>query len=205
MENKEIKNNNGIILGVMAFIIIILAGLCIYLLFIKKDEGVVDNNNNKQNNTQVTDSDDYDAWMNYLLKQNITKITYDQGIKNYETGELYPIKEVSIDALKSFFKDFKSHNYKLVKQNVQGRGDGANYITITYLKNGKEYNFTLDDGYWTEGNSDTEFIKSLESMGYKEEGFDKQFSSLWYIFRDEVEDSNTDINRFDKYYAKYFR
>ena len=48
MENKEIKSNNGIIIGAMAFIIIVLAGLCIYLFFIKKDEGVVDNNGNQQ-------------------------------------------------------------------------------------------------------------------------------------------------------------
>ncbi len=39
--------NKNILIGVLSFIIVVLAGLCVYLLFIKKDE--VGNNN--QNNT----------------------------------------------------------------------------------------------------------------------------------------------------------
>ena len=209
-EDKKTIKKQGLEITILSIVVVVLLGVCIYMLFIKKDEKSINNNggNNQainNNTSQVDDSSNYDPWMNYLLRQNITKITYDRGVKDYETNESYPIKEVSIDALKGFFKDFKSHNYKLVKENVQGRGDGANYINITYVKNGTEYELSLDDGYWTKGNNDQDFMKALESMGYQEEGFDLPFASIWYIFRDEVEDQNTDVNRFDKYFAKYFR
>ena len=49
MEKKE-KNGKGILIGALVAIIIILLGLCIYLLFVKKDNGVVDDNNGNQNN-----------------------------------------------------------------------------------------------------------------------------------------------------------
>ena len=200
-EDKKIIKNQGLEITILSIVVVVLLGVFIYMLFIKKDEKSINNNgeNNQaiNNTSQVDDSSNYDAWMNYLLRQNITKITYDRGVKDYETNESYPIKEVSIDALKGFFKDFKSHNYELVKANVQGRGEGANYINITYVKNGIEYMVSLDDGYWTDGNNDQDFMKALESMGYKEEGFDLPFASCWYIFRDEVEDQNTDVNRFD--------
>ena len=208
-EDKKIIKKQGLEIIILSIVVVVLLGLCIYMIFIKKDDKIENNDGNNQainnNSSQVDDSSNYDPWMNYLLKQNITKIIYDRGIKDYETGETYPVVEVKIEALKDFFKDFKSHNYKLVKENVQGRGDGANYINITYVKNGTEYELSLDDGYWTEGNNDQDFMKALESMGYQEEGFDLPFSSIWYIFRDEVEDQNTDVNRFDKYFAKYFR
>ena len=207
---NDAKNKNGII-AVLIVIIIALIGVVVYFAFIKKDDKPVDNNggNNQvvdNGTSQVDDSSNYDAWMNYLLKQNIIEITYERGW-NYETDDgYYPVKKVSLETLKAFFKEFKSHNYKLIKENVQGRGDGANYINITYVKNGVEYKLSLDDAYWTEGNNDDEFMKALESMGYKEEGFEGYpLSSIWYIFRDEIEDENTDINRFDKYYAKFFK
>lgn len=208
-EDKKIIKKQGLEIIILSIVVVVLLGLCIYMIFIKKDDKIENNDGNNQainnNSSQVDDSSNYDPWMNYLLKQNITKIIYDRGIKDYETGETYPVVEVKIEALKDFFKDFKSHNYKLVKENVQGRGDGANYINITYVKNGTEYELSLDDGYWTKGNNDQDFMKALESMGYQEEGFDLPFASIWYIFRDEVEDQNTDVNRFDKYFAKYFR
>ncbi len=207
--NNNSNNKNGLI-AVLVVIIIALIGAIVYFVFIKKDNKPIDNkgeNNQVIDNgtSQVDDSSNYDEWMNYLLKQNITKITYERG-RNYETDDgYYPVKEVSIDTLKAFFKEFKSHNYKLIKENVQGRGEGANYINITYVKNGVEYKISLDDAFWTEGNNDDEFIKALESMGYKEEGFEGYpLSSIWYIFRDEVEDENTDTDRFTKYYAKFF-
>ena len=208
-EDKKIIKKQGLEIIILSIVVVVLLGLCIYMIFIKKDDKKENNDGNNQainnNSSQVDDSSNYDPWMNYLLKQNITKIIYDRGIKDYGTGETYPVVEVKIEALKDFFKDFKSHNYKLVKKNVQGRGDGANYINITYVKNGTEYELSIDDGYWTEGNNDQDFMKALESMGYQEEGFDCPFASIWYIFRDEVEDQNTDVNRFDKYFAKYFR
>ena len=208
--NQQVhSNNNKILIILMALIIVGLAGYIVYIKFIQKSDNpeVKPTNTEENGNSSIQNNDNahYDAWMNYLLNQNITKITYERGW-NYETDEGYPVKEVSIDTLKAFFKEFKSHNYKLIKENVQGRGDGANYINITYVKNGTEYKLSLDDGFWTEGNNDEEFIKALESMGYKEEGFEGYpLSSIWYIFRDEVEDENTDINRFEKYYAKFFR
>ena len=48
MEKKEMKGKSTII-GVLALIVVVLAGLCIYLLFIKKKE-------NKYNNTFVYDA-----------------------------------------------------------------------------------------------------------------------------------------------------
>ena len=204
MNNQLSTNNNKILIAVMALIIFCLAGYIVYIKFIEKTGNQGSNNavNNGNNSSQKVDSADYDAWMNYLLKQNITKITYERGW-NYETDDgNYPPKEVSLDTLKEFFKEFKSH--KLVKENVQGRGDGANYINITYVKNGKEYKLSLDDVYWTEGNDDADFITALESMGYTEEGFEGYpLASIWYIFIDETE--NEGNNRFDKYYAKFFK
>lgn len=83
MENKEIKSNNGIIIGVMAFIIIVLAGLCIYLLFIKKDEGVVDNNN--QNNVVDSGNDNYTNNNNQHRNEKIEIIKH---VNSY-VGDLY--------------------------------------------------------------------------------------------------------------------
>ncbi len=210
--SQQVQSNNKILIILMALIIVGLAGYIVYAKFIQKGDNpepkptnTEENGNNGNTSNQNDDSANYDAWMNYLLKQNITKITYEPGI-DYENGGYAPVKEVSLDTLKAFFKEFKSHNYKLIKENVQGRGEGANYINITYVKNGVEYKFSLDDTYWTEGNNDSDFMNALESMGYKEEGFEGYpLSSIWYIFRDEVEDENTDISRFEKYYAKFFK
>ena len=41
-------------------------------------------------------------------------------------------------------------------------------------------------------------------MGNKEEGFDYPLSSIWYIFKD-TEDKNSDVSRFNQYYAKFFK
>ena len=57
MKKNEEKGKN-IIIGILALIIVVLAGLCVYLLFIKNDDRVIDSKNNIENKGNDTTSID---------------------------------------------------------------------------------------------------------------------------------------------------
>ena len=133
MENKEIKSNNGIIIGVMAFIIIALAGLCIYLLFIKKNESVVDNNNNNQ---QQND--------NYSGKK-ITLNGETFYLKSID-GILY-VNDKKIENIKSNGSFYVTNSFALIVESSNQCGENIKYAldengnVQRILNNGESYSF----------------------------------------------------------------
>ena len=205
MESNSKKKN--IIIAVLSIIIIVLICAVVYFAFVKKTDIPNDNNdvknqpvekkeetNSKEDNKQVSDDIEYDEWMSYLLKQNIKSIVYDPGYDPANEEESSQTK-ISIDALKEFFKEFMSHKYILNKENIQARGAGHDFIIVTYEKNGKEYQFSIEDATYIEKYDDTDFIKILDGMVKEEKWFDEPLGTVYYTF-----DGNNNGDRFEQYY-----
>ena len=166
------SNKNGII-AILVVIIIALIGAVIYFAVIKKEEPKTDNNGNnnqqQQNNNQNTaspnptsldDSSNYDEWMTYLLNQSNTTITFDVDVYDEEIDK----NNISINQVKEYFDIIKNGEKKKVY--MLGRGEAANLLTISYMKNNKKYSVVFEDGYWMyfDGDEDEEFTKLIDKV-----------------------------------------
>ena len=151
-EDKKIIKRQNLEIIILSIIIVALLGVCIYMLFIKKDEKPVDNNggnnqaiNNNTNENNQTNSntnqndetDNFKPWMKYILEQNITKIEVSK-VPCSEDTFTKKTTVLNTEQLKNTFKKFM--NYKLRLSYSGGGGwECGETLKISYLKNGKEY------------------------------------------------------------------
>ena len=151
MENQ--RNNKGVI-ALLIVIIVMLATLCILFATgtISFNSGDVNNENitsdetTNENNDSNSQKNNYDAWMNYILEQNITSVKISSTIVAESPNDYYQDeRNLTTTQLKEIFN--KLMNYKLVKYYHQGLGSGAgDSITISYSKNGDNYSVDIFNG-----------------------------------------------------------
>ncbi len=142
-EDKKTIKKQGLEITILSIVVVVLLGVCIYMLFIKKDEKSINNNENKQqvnNVTQNDGTDNFKPWMKYILEQNITKIELSKVPCSDDNFEKKTVV-INVNQLKEIFKKFM--NYQLRVHYSGGRGwDCGETLNIKYLKNGEEYELT---------------------------------------------------------------
>ena len=167
MENQ--RNNKGVI-ALLIIIIVILAALCILLATgtisfksndvdtNKPNDNVTDNNITNENNDSNLQTSNYDAWMNYILEQNITNINIDRREDDYHAKI-----NLTTTQLKGLFS--KLMNYKLVKYYLQGSGFVyGDIITISYSVNNNNYSVEIGNGeIWADDVKDQGLLNALEN------------------------------------------
>ena len=90
MENEKVKNNSGLII-LLVLIILGLAGFIVYDKVLSNKEEKVKNNEQAENITDETKTEEgtkLTKWANYLIEQNITKITVHRTFKDYLDPEV---------------------------------------------------------------------------------------------------------------------
>lgn len=138
---------------------------------VKLDERTIVETENGDNYEIKKAEDKYAAWINYIVKNNITEIkiykqildTNDPNFKENENG-LYYI-DISTEELKDLFNTMENSSLGV----VTGLGGTADYVLIKYNKNDITYSVTITNGglIFTEGN-DEELLQILRD-GIKEE------------------------------------
>lgn len=181
MEKNDIdakrNGSNGVIIGIMAFIIVLLAAALVYFNFINKaDSCKCTGNNEVANNT--SESDSLKPWMEYILKQDITEIK----LTNYDCNDSKNDKSLIINAtqLKDIFKGMM--NYKLRLSYVGGGGwVCGRMMSIKYLKDGKTYEFEYNP---------TNVISLSSTKNGKETKVDEDFEKALNNSVDEIENES---------------
>ena len=193
MENQ--RNNKGVI-ALLIVIIVMLATLCILFATgtISFNSGDVNNENitsdetTNENNDSNSQKNNYDAWMNYILEQNITSVKISSTIVAESPNDYYQYeRNLTTTKLKEIFN--KLMNYKLVKYYHQGLGSGAgDSITISYSKNSDNYSVEIFNGIILI-NEDKDLLNALENSKDGEEnevGLDKQGECYSYKFQGNI-------------------
>lgn len=161
MENQ--KNNNGLIALVIVLFLLVL-GLGGYIVYDK----VLSNNETPVNETtnNVPSNDDIveeqlPEWVEYLLNQNITDITYQKGQLEYDetTGKnsCTPEKKMTKEQLKDIL--IKMTEADLKKYEDSGGRGGPCWIGIVVKYNNTKFEIYRNDAIFIEDNE--EYIMSL--------------------------------------------
>ncbi len=180
-EPKKKKVNDKTTLVVVIIIAVLIFALLAYRLFFENNES----NNGKENTPTPTptveptpvpeDEPEYAEWMTYLLNQNIDSIIVGDG----ETT-----KDLTIEDLREFLKEFNSHQYTL-RKTYAGTGDSLN-MQVTYTKD--ESNYTVrfmpmgtDFHVIWDSNFDNDFLEAIEKVDHESEEA-QEGSGIIYVF-----------------------
>lgn len=171
---KNEKQSTGLIITVVVLVMLLLFGGCLFALssmgYLSFDNSSVkedsDTNDNVDEKDDQNETSKLPEWANYLLEQNITEITYETGINEYNeitnTEECAPAKTLTKEQLKDIL--LKMTESKLKKYDAGGFG-GPCWGGIVVKYNNQEFKIYMSKHIVTDGN-DSKIIALLEKENY---------------------------------------
>lgn len=158
MKNNYVK----IFLFVLIMIICVAIGWYAGGKFADKEAEIIDSNNKETKETKEDSNikvNSKQAWINYILDQNIKSIIYynpilDDQDPNFKNGvPSFYTNELTEAEFKELLKTMDDSTIGL----VQGMGGVVDYIEIKYIKNNKEYTITINGGAAIYTDDDNDF------------------------------------------------
>lgn len=166
------ENNNKGVFALLIVIIVILATLCV--LFAtgtisfnsnKKNDNEINNNVNDKVDDSILQENNYAAWMNYILEQEISKISIERHIFT-GMGDSYEksVKNIDVEQLKSIFNKFMDYSLKKTYYVAGGYPEG-DILNISYVVNGTTYDLQIANGLiWDAENiADINLVSKFEN------------------------------------------
>lgn len=181
-----------LIITVLILIILVLSFSCGYFIF--RNYGNKGENSNSQINTNTDDINNQESdltWTNYILNQNISKIE----LSNYSNDQEIT-KNLTVEQLRDFFEEITNNTRLVLMYSTGGGFSGGNKLKVYYIKNSKEYYFSILPYSELSGTTDSNIRlvdKDLElalnnSVIYKnEEEKDDNFSYPCYFLTKQID------------------
>ena len=175
---NEKKNNNTlmIILGIFIALAVFLGGFIIYDKVLNKNNGSVNDSDEKSIDetkpTETSSTNSLPEWVNYLLKQNITKM----GYSNYEDDD-FKWNDVSKEQLESYLKKLTT-DYSLYKMRDYDGGCDI-YCGLEIQYDNKKVRIFAGSIFVE---NDTEIVSLLEKEKYTIDNRDSSYDTWHFAY-----------------------
>ena len=208
----EKKNNNGMLVGILIGIIIMLVvvgglfatGTIRFKTSKTSDNGQTSENNQmtstetNQSETINNNSNEKSSWVDYLLSRHLldAKITRVRSKDLGDSVDLNKTVTIEINDVKELLSNLKSN--KLIKTWSQGRGGpDKDHLVIAYENNNERYDFEIYYGSIAIDKLDEEFKTILDNNKYEEKNteYKNTQGSFYFYSIDGYSDT-----MFDKYF-----
>ncbi len=171
---KKGNNRKKAIIAILLFVLV-LSWLIVFIFFCDKKEDKPTNQNNQQEKTSDNEDTTLPQWVNYILKQNISKVGYDT-----ENGW----KDITRDQLKGYLKKLTT-DYSLYKEKDYDGGCGGPYCGLDIEYGNKKitiYSGTIHFENYNGKEKDNELLALLEKEKYTIDNSESNYDTWHFAY-----------------------